>query len=49
MKILQIILLILIVARLGLIFTQRYWLQPLTDFILANESQGQKLIEIKKN
>lgn len=37
MKKIQIILLIIIIVGLGLIFTQKYWVDKLVDFIIANE------------
>lgn len=39
MKTLQIILLIIIIIGLGLIFTQRYWVEPLVGFILKQEEK----------
>ena len=37
MKKIQIILLVIIIIGLGLIFTQKFWVDRLVDFIIANE------------
>lgn len=39
MKILQIILLVLIIIGLGLIFTQKFWVDPVVNFILEQKGQ----------
>ena len=39
MKTIQIALLVIIVIGLGLIFTQKYWVQPLTDFIIRKNEE----------
>jgi len=38
MRTVQIILLILIVIGIGLIFTQKYWVDPLVNFILQQSA-----------
>lgn len=45
MKTIRIILLILIIIGLGLIFTQKYWVEGLVDFILQNTESK----EVAKN
>jgi hypothetical protein len=47
-KAIQIILLVLIIIGLGLIFTQKYWVPGLVDFILKFEDRGQT-VNIPKN
>lgn len=45
MKKIQIILLIVIVVGLGLIFTQKFWVDNLVDFILKLEQKGENAEE----
>ena len=40
MRKIQIILLVLIIIGLGLIFTQKYWVEPLVNFILKQDPQS---------
>lgn len=40
MKTIQIILLVIIIIGIGLIFTQKYWVSPLVDFILRQETES---------
>lgn len=48
MKAIQIILLVLIIIGLGLIFTQKFWVEPLVNFIL-NQSENTKTQTIKND
>ncbi|MFH0804063.1 MAG: hypothetical protein V1896_00480, partial [Candidatus Zambryskibacteria bacterium] len=39
MRKIQIILLVMIVVGVGLVFTQKYWVDPLVNFILKQETE----------